>query len=256
VYDDEDACPDVPGVRTDDPKTNGCPERPDRDHDGVYDDEDACPDVPGVRTDDPKTNGCPPPSDRDGDGVLDSEDACPDVPGVRTDDPKTNGCPPPKDSDGDGIMDDVDACPHEPGPADPDPKKNGCPLAHIDVEKHEIVILQQVKFAFDKDTILPESNEILEAVLKILNEHPEITMVHIEGHTDNKGSAKYNKGLSDRRSKSVMKWLVQHGVAPKRMTAKGFGLERPIDTNETDAGRQNNRRVEFHIEGGVGVREQ
>ncbi|HEX3344754.1 MAG TPA: porin, partial [Polyangiaceae bacterium] len=71
---------------------------PDRDHDGIVDDEDACPDVPGVRTDDPKTNGCPP--DRDRDGVLDADDACPDVPGVKTDDPKTNGCPPDRDHDG------------------------------------------------------------------------------------------------------------------------------------------------------------
>jgi OOP family OmpA-OmpF porin len=61
--DEKDACPDVSGVRTSDPKTNGCP-RSDRDNDGVFDDEDACPDVPGVRTEDPKTNGCPPPGDQ------------------------------------------------------------------------------------------------------------------------------------------------------------------------------------------------
>src|SRR5262245_29159665 len=67
----------------------------DRDNDGILDAEDACPDVPGVRTDDPKTNGCPPPpSDRDKDGIVDSDDACPDIPGEKTDDPKTNGCPP------------------------------------------------------------------------------------------------------------------------------------------------------------------
>ena len=83
ILDADDACPDVPGVKTDDPKTNGCP--PDRDHDGILDADDACPDVPGVKTDDPKTNGCPP--DRDHDGILDADDACPDVPGVKTDDP-------------------------------------------------------------------------------------------------------------------------------------------------------------------------
>ena len=72
------------------------PPRPDRDNDTVFDDEDACPDLPGVRTADPKTNGCPlppPVRDRDGDGVPDAEDACPDVPGIHTEDPKTNGCP-------------------------------------------------------------------------------------------------------------------------------------------------------------------
>src|SRR5438046_2577899 len=65
----------------------------DRDGGGVLDAEDACPDEPGVRTDDPKTNGCPPPKDRDGDGILNSEDACPDDPGPKNDDPKKNGCP-------------------------------------------------------------------------------------------------------------------------------------------------------------------
>jgi outer membrane protein OmpA-like peptidoglycan-associated protein len=83
-----DACPEVDGVRTTDPKTNGCPS--DRDHDGFIDKEDACPDERGARTVDPKTTGCP---DRDKDGVADREDACIDVAGVATDDPKTNGCP-------------------------------------------------------------------------------------------------------------------------------------------------------------------
>jgi outer membrane protein OmpA-like peptidoglycan-associated protein len=68
------------------------PPRGDRDQDTVFDDEDACPDVPGIRTTDPTTNGCPR-GDRDKDTVFDDEDACPDVPGVRTDDPATNGCP-------------------------------------------------------------------------------------------------------------------------------------------------------------------
>jgi hypothetical protein len=63
----------------------------DRDHDGVPDSKDACPDTPGIRTSDPRTNGCPP--DRDRDGVPDAEDACPEVPGVRTLDPTTLGCP-------------------------------------------------------------------------------------------------------------------------------------------------------------------
>ena len=133
----DDAVPDVPGVKTDDPKTNGCPP-PDRDKDGIIDSEDACPDVPGVKTDDPKTNGCPP--DRDKDGIIDSEDACPDVPGVRTDDPKTNGCPP--DSDKDGIIDSEDACPDVPGVKPMTPKTNGCPPARI--EAGEIKITQQV----------------------------------------------------------------------------------------------------------------
>ncbi len=69
----------------------------------------------------------------------------------------------------------------------------------------------------------------------------------MEGHTDNRGSAAYNKALSQRRAASVVNWLVSRGIDKKRLSSKGMGLEKPIDTNDTDEGRQNNRRVEFHI---------
>jgi outer membrane protein OmpA-like peptidoglycan-associated protein len=240
IIDDVDACPDVPGVASTDPKKNGCPA--DRDNDGIFDAVDACPDVAGVKDPDPKKNGCPP--DRDADGIFDSEDACPDVAGVKDPDPKKNGCPP--DRDGDGIPDPVDACPDAAGPADPDPKKNGCPLARI--EGGEVKITEQVKFITGSADILRDSDPLLTAVGTILKEHPELTKVRVEGHTDNRGAAGMNKNLSERRAASVVKWLTTFGIEKKRLTAKGFGMERPIDTNETDAGRTNNRRVEFHIE--------
>jgi outer membrane protein OmpA-like peptidoglycan-associated protein len=251
ILDTEDACPELPGVRTADPKTNGCPPPPpDRDNDGILDAQDACPDTPGVKTDDPKTNGCPPPPpDRDNDGVTDAEDACPDTPGVKTDDPKTNGCPPPPpDRDKDGIIDSEDACPDTPGPRDQDPKKNGCPAARI--EAGEIKILQQVKFKTGSAEILAESDGILSAVQKILADHQEITTVRIEGHTDNRGGAAMNLNLSTKRAASVLNWLVKHGIEKSRLSSKGYGLTRPIDSNTTDEGRQNNRRVEFHIDSG------
>jgi outer membrane protein OmpA-like peptidoglycan-associated protein len=240
IIDADDACPDAPGLRTDDPKTNGCP---DRDDDGIVDPIDACPDVPGVKTDDPKTNGCP--SDRDRDGVIDAEDACPDEPGIKTDDPKTNGCPPPKDRDGDGILDPVDACPDEPGPPNPDPKKNGCPVAFV--KEGQIRILEQVKFRFGKAELDPAGDPILEAVKKILVDHPEIKKVRVEGHTDNKGAAALNMKLSADRAAAVVSWLVKHGIDKKRLTSQGLGLTKPIDSNDTEEGRANNRRVEFHI---------
>ncbi|MEB2310413.1 MAG: OmpA family protein [Sorangiineae bacterium] len=245
IYDDEDACPDQPGIATDDPSTNGCPAPKDSDGDGILDRDDACPTVPGEKTDDPKTNGCPP-ADRDKDGILDREDACVDEPGVKTDDPKTNGCPPPKDSDGDGILDPEDACPDQPGPASSDPKKNGCPKARI--EKGQIRITERVEFQTNSATIRKESDDILNAVLSIMKDHPEITAISVEGHTDNKGAPAYNKGLSQRRAASVVAWLVKRGIDKKRLKSAGFGQERPIDSNDTDEGRQNNRRVEFHIQ--------
>jgi len=241
ILDADDACPDVPGVKSDDPKKNGCPA--DRDGDGIPDAVDACPDVAGVASDDPKKNGCP--ADRDGDGIPDAVDACPDVAGVASDDPKKNGCP--ADRDGDGIPDAVDACPDKPGIASDDPKKNGCP-ALAAISNGMINISEQVQFKTGSAQILAASNNLMNAVLGILKEHSEVKLVHIEGHTDNKGDAAKNKALSQKRAEAVVGWLVMHGVDKKRMDAKGYGQERPIDSNETDAGRQNNRRVEFHID--------
>jgi OOP family OmpA-OmpF porin len=245
VFDDEDACPDVAGVRTSDPKTNGCPPPPpDRDGDGIPDNVDACPDVPGVKTDDPKTNGCP--SDRDKDGIYDKDDACPDVPGVKTDDPKTNGCPPDPDRDKDGILNDVDACPDVPGPKSDDPKTSGCPRVFI--KNAMIQILEQPKFDFNKSVIKKESDSLLTEVAKVMVDHPEIKHVRVEGNTDNVGNAPYNKILSQQRAQAVVTWLIAHGVEKDRLTAKGMGKENPLVSNDTDAGRAANRRVEFHIE--------
>ena len=238
VLDADDACPDLAGPATTDPKTNGCP---DLDHDGIPDPVDACKTVPGVATDDPKTNGCPP--DRDGDGVFDAEDACIDVKGVRTDNPQTNGCP--LDTDGDGILDTDDACPKVPGPKNADPKKNGCPL--VIVTATAIQITESVKFKFNSAELLKESDGILEAVRIVLEAHPEIVKLRVEGHTDNVGIADYNKQLSGRRAASVMKWMSDHKVDKNRLVAAGFGMEQPIGDNTTDEGRANNRRVAFTI---------
>jgi outer membrane protein OmpA-like peptidoglycan-associated protein len=242
IIDDLDACPDVPGEPNDDPAKNGCPPS-DRDGDGIFDDDDACPDEPGPANADPEKNGCPL-RDRDGDTILDDDDACPDEPGPPNADPKKHGCPP-RDRDGDTIFDDDDACPDEPGPPNADPARNGCPLARI--EASQIVIYERVEFEFDKAVLRPESDAILNAVKDILDAHPEFTRISIEGHTDSEGTEKYNQNLSEERAAAVVEWMVNHGIDRNRVTSRGFGELRPIDTNETAAGRQNNRRVEFHI---------
>lgn len=233
ILDADDACPYVYGVKSADPKTNGCPPTVDTDGDGIDDPTDACPEIPGTKTDDPKTNGCP--ADRDNDGVLDAADACPDEAGPKTEDPKTNGCPPPKDADGDGILDADDACPKDAGPRNEDRSKNGCPLARV--ENEQIKISEQVQFATDSAKLLPTSDVVLVAVLQILQQHTEITHVSIEGHTDDKGTPAHNKRLSQDRANSVMKWFVAHGIEKSHLDAKGFGMDRPLDTNGTEEGR-------------------
>ncbi|MET0793999.1 MAG: OmpA family protein [Polyangiaceae bacterium] len=217
---------------------------PDRDHDGIPNASDACPDQAGVADSDPKQNGCPV-LDRDHDQVPDAIDACPDEAGVATGDPKTNGCPPPKDSDADGVLDPEDACPNAAGPKTTDPKTKGCPVARL--EQNEIRILEPVKFANNSDRLLPEGEPVLTSVMEVLQAHNEITKLEVRGHSDSRGSAAANLGLSQRRAASVVKWLTSHGISATRLGSAGFGQTRPIDTNDTEEGRKNNRRVEFRI---------
>ncbi|AKT37490.1 OmpA family protein [Chondromyces crocatus] len=243
ILDAQDACPTEPGVPNVDPAKHGCPPPKDLDKDGILDPDDACPGIPGVADPDPKLNGCPPP-DRDGDGVPDKVDVCPDIPGVATNDPQTNGCPP--DTDGDGIRDDSDACPREKGKPNADPEKHGCPTA-VRVTEKEIIILQQVQFDTAKATIRAVSNELLDEVAGVLADHPEILKIEVQGHTDNRGAAAYNRKLSQDRADSVVKALAQRGIAASRLSAKGYGPDTPIADNKTEAGRQKNRRVQFQI---------
>ncbi len=240
VNDGDDACVDVRGVATHDPKTNGCP--PDKDGDQVDDASDACPDVAGVRTDDPKTNGCP--LDKDDDGVPDDQDACIDVAGVKTSDPKTNGCP--ADTDGDGVVDPEDACPKEPGPKSSDPKTNGCPMARVDAG--QVKITEQFKFKTGSAALLPESQPVVLAVAAVMKDHPDIQKLRVEGHTDDVGTPAGNKALSQARAAAVVAALTKAGVEKKRLAAQGFGQERPLAGNDTEAGRAENRRVELHVE--------
>lgn len=244
ILDKDDACPDVAGIPNADPKKHGCPPPGDRDKDGILDDVDACPDVAGIPDADPAKHGCPPPPDRDGDGVPDSADACPDIAGLKTEDPATNGCP--GDRDGDTIRDDKDACPDEKGKVDPDPKKNGCPVA-VRVTETEIIILQQVQFDTAKATIKKVSDPLLDEVSQVLKEHPEITKIEVQGHTDSRGPKQLNEKLSQARADSVMAALVKRGIEQERLSAKGYGPNVPIGDNTTDEGRQKNRRVQFNI---------
>jgi outer membrane protein OmpA-like peptidoglycan-associated protein len=248
IPDAADACPDEPGVADPDPQKNGCPPPKDRDGDGILDAADACPDEKGVADPDPRKNGCPPPKDRDGDGIPDAADACPDEPGVADPDPKKNGCPPPKDRDGDGILDDVDACPDEKGVADPDPRRNGCsPSARVSMSDTEIFILEQVQFDTNKATIKKVSDPLLDEVAGVLRGHPDILRIEVQGHTDNRGTRTVNLALSQARAEAVVRALVKRGIAPGRLTAKGYGQSVPLVANVTDHARAKNRRVQFKI---------
>jgi len=244
IVDAKDACPDTPGVPNDDPAKHGCPPPAapmDTDGDGIVDAQDACVEMPGVADPDPAKNGCPP--DRDDDGIADAQDACPNEPGVENDDPEKNGCPP--DQDGDGILDADDACPKQPGDKSDDPKTNGCPRVFI--AEGKIVIQDKVEFAYDRAVIREVSDPLLDAVASTLKSHPEIKLVEVQCHTDNKRHVIYNQRLSQKRADAVKAALVKRGIDANRMTTKGYGPSKPLVDNKTEAGRATNRRVDFVI---------
>ncbi len=108
------------------------------------------------------------------------------------------------------------------------------------------IILKNIFFDFDKATLRPESTNELERLAKLLNDFPTLK-IEISGHTDSKGADEYNKTLSNNRAKAVLDYLVKAGISAGRLTSVGYGEEQPIATNDTDEGRQLNRRTEFKI---------
>ena len=118
------------------------------------------------------------------------------------------------------------------------------PLKNVSVGSR--VVLRNIFYEFDKATLLPQSYVELDRLYKLLVDVPTIK-IEISGHTDNKGSASYNQGLSERRAKSVVDYLVGRGINIDRLTFIGYGLAQPIATNDTEEGRALNRRTEFKI---------
>ena len=250
VADKDDKCPDVAGK----PELNGCP---DADGDGITDAEDSCPDVFGLK----EFNGCP---DTDGDGIADKDDECPEVAGKAAlkgcpdaendgiadkDDkcpqqagPKeNNGCPWP-DRDGDGVLDKDDECPEEAGPA----SNKGCPEVTQEVQTQLNSFAKTILFDVGKSTIRPESATVLNNIVNVLNKYKN-SKFSVEGYTDTSGNKDKNQRLSEDRAYSVKAYLVDKGINPARLSAKGFGPEKPIASNKTKKGRELNRRVEINL---------
>jgi outer membrane protein OmpA-like peptidoglycan-associated protein len=225
IKDGDDACPDVFGLLI----NNGCP---DKDQDGIIDDLDNCPEVSG-----PKENiGCPWP-DTDQDGLLDKDDACPTISG-----PVANkGCPY-VDTDGDGILDSEDKCPTLKGIVE----NNGCPK--IEEEAKEILktAFDNLEFNSGNAVIKATSLASLDDLAGLLIKKKDWKL-QISGHTDNVGNDQTNLILSKKRSEAIKTYLTSKGVAAERLRSLFFGETQPLESNDTEAGRQKNRRVEMTI---------
>lgn len=250
IYDKDDACPEVAGLEA----FNGCP---DSDGDGIEDSKDSCPNEAGSK----EMNGCP---DADGDGVADKDDACPNEAGL----PALAGCP---DADSDGVADKDDECPNEAGPSEnngcpwPDSDGDGvldkddqcpevagtvanagCPEVTEEVQKQLNDYARTILFDTGKSSIQAESTSVMVDIITILKEYPTAKFT-VEGHTDSVGSEKLNQSLSESRALAVKQFLVDKGIEEFRLSAIGYGEAKPIATNNTRAGRTQNRRVEINL---------
>ncbi|MEM7216883.1 MAG: OmpA family protein [Pseudomonadota bacterium] len=217
----------------------------DSDGDGVYDADDRCPNTPaGTAVD---ATGCEPsgPGDADGDGVTDDIDRCPTTPaGVEVD---SRGCA--LDGDGDGVPDYRDRCPDSERGARVD--ADGC---YVELEQ-EVTIDMNLEFDTNSAALRTDHYREIQRVVDFLRQYPTANAV-IEGHTDSSGAAAYNQSLSEKRASSVRDYLVnQAGVSADRLTARGFGETRPKASNDTAAGRQENRRVSAVVAGTQTVRQ-
>jgi outer membrane protein OmpA-like peptidoglycan-associated protein len=281
IPDDDDGCPDAAEDKDGFEDSDGCPDL-DNDGDGIFDIDDACPLVKEDYDGDRDEDGCPEgrEGDRDGDGIPDDVDDCPDEPedfdGFQDDD----GCPD-LDNDGDGIPDERDLCPNDPEDFDGFEDGDGCPDVDndsdriLDVDDHcpndpetyngyqdedgcpdkglviledtQITILEKVYFETDSAIIMARSFPLLDAVAATLNASPQIMLVEIQGHADERGSDGYNIKLTRARAASVMNALIERGVLKGRLRSAGYGERCPVDPKSNAAAWEKNRRVEFKI---------
>ncbi len=248
VEDAKDNCPDQAGVAA----LNGCP---DKDGDGITDTKDKCPDQEGL----PQFDGCP---DTDADGIPDFEDECPYVAGTM----QFHGCP---DTDADGIPDKIDSCANLAGPVStngcpdrdgdlvPDRKdkcpdvagnidNEGCPGLREDELTKIRLSSKSIMFETGSDKIKGASTDVLDVIAEIMQQY-SYTKWSIEGYTDNTGSAAANLALSKKRAAAVKSYFVSKGISPDRLTSEGYGIEKPVASNGTAAGRAKNRRVEIKL---------
>jgi len=142
------------------------------------------------------------------------------------------------DSDGDGVPDNRDQCPNtlEGGRVD----SNGCLIVN------QTVTLTNINFEFDSAKLTRSSESSLDRIADSLKSQTDFR-VEVAGHTDSVGAAEYNEQLSQERAESVRQYLLNRGVDPSRVTARGYGELNPVASNETESGRAMNRRVEFRV---------
>jgi OmpA-OmpF porin, OOP family len=232
------------------PKVEG-----DTDGDGLMDNVDKCPneaeDKDGFQDDD----GCPE-ADNDKDGIPDAADKCPNEPEDKDGFQDDDGCPDP-DNDGDGVPDASDKCVDQPETKNGYQDEDGCPDEIPQKVKAFTGVIQGINFKVNSADLLPASNKTLDKAVAVLKEFPDLKL-EIQGHTDDQpikkgGKFEDNKALSQARAETVRAYFVSKGVEEGRITAVGYGQDKPVmdptglKGGKLNAARAKNRRVEFQL---------
>jgi len=248
IPDVDDKCPNDPETKNGYQDQDGCPDSTtfDRDGDGIPDDVDKCPDDPEDKDNFEDQDGCPDP-DNDKDGIPDKNDLCPNDPEDKDGFEDQDGCPDP-DNDHDRILDANDKCPNDPEVYNGFEDQDGCPdKGKVIIHKGKLEILDKIYFETDKDEIKPVSFPLLDAIAATINGNPQIELIEIQGHADERGDDAHNLDLTERRAQSVRRALEERNVLPSRLKAHGYGETKPICTQHNEDCWSKNRRVEFII---------
>jgi OOP family OmpA-OmpF porin len=248
ILDIDDKCPNDPETRNGFQDEDGCPDTTenDRDGDGIPDDVDKCPDDPEDKDGFEDADGCPDP-DNDKDGILDVDDLCPNDPEDKDGFEDKDGCPDP-DNDKDRILDVNDKCPNEPETYNGVEDEDGCPdKGRVIVRKGKIEILDKIYFETDKADIKPISFPLLDAIAATIKGNPQLQLIEIQGHADERGDDEHNLDLTDRRAASVRRAMEERGVETERLRSRGYGETKPICTRHDENCWSQNRRSEFII---------
>jgi OOP family OmpA-OmpF porin len=190
--------------------------------------------------------------DADGDGIPDSRDRCPtereDFDGYEDHD----GCPEEDpDTDQDGVPDFEDQCPDAKETINGFEDDDGCPDSgdpRVIYEDGQFKVLDTVKFEHGSAKLDKDSLSLLDQVALTIKANPQVERVRVEGHTDDTGPRDVNLRLSKQRALVVRDYLIRKGVSPRRLSAEGYGPDRPLVEGTSDSARAKNRRVEFVVE--------
>jgi outer membrane protein OmpA-like peptidoglycan-associated protein len=247
ILDSKDKCPKEPENKNGFEDDDGCPDDPDSDGDGIPDSKDKCPKQPETKNGFQDEDGCPDDPDSDGDGIPDSKDKCPKQPETKNGFQDDDGCPDQvPDTDGDGIPDNLDKCPKEPETKNGFEDDDGCPDKIPEKLKQFAGAIKGIEFEVASAKILAKSFPLLDKAAEVMKEFKTLR-VEISGHTDNSGDAEKNKTLSKDRAEAVQKYLTDKGIEAARLTAIGYGSDKPVADNKTKAGKAKNRRIEFKL---------